>query len=252
MSQDESSELPSLSQNVGTPPNVLPRFSVSSQYTPNSSRPHSPTSTPQSFVLAQLELLVGKEYTQSAILPDGVHRVTVVSSPVPTLVFGTEAPARKKEQQKGDAEELVVDIVPLEGEATDGTDPSSFAPSFPDESQPKNLTPRNGNNPFHSAPSQLSSGVTESSGRELNSTSDLRPAGEIEMTKIGNTPPSESDTKEETGPADFSAWLCFTNPQDAACAAKSVSAYVHSFADGNNISQHRYIDSHIFLTDSRR
>lgn len=64
----------------------------------------------------QLEFLVGKEYVQAAIFPDGIDRVSVVSSPVPTLVLSsqplpTTVPEKVVQQN---AEELVLEVVPLE------------------------------------------------------------------------------------------------------------------------------------------
>lgn len=150
----------------------------------------------------RLALLIGDEYIQSAIFPAGLNLVTVVSSPAPTLVYGieehlvpTDEPAVETAEFQADAEERVLDIVPIEDDENEQE--QALLPGEAKEQQdcgalmsPKNAT------------------AVEADGRNQ---------------QIDNKLQSNSNEGGQPSKQPFSVFRCLSDPYQALAATKAVS-----------------------------
>lgn len=200
---------------------ATPRFSDFSQET------IPPESDHRSLTPVQLELLVGKEFVQAAIFPDGIDRVSILSSPVPTLVLETQPSNPPKPTVIiGDAEERVVDIVPLESEELQGRELQDDLTQSPDGGDSVDVE----HPPLKVSEAQKSGVVGNQNGTlKAGETENIPDEKEIELgakelpTQGEPQLPEKSSSDEITGPEEFSVWKCFTHPTEALCHSRSVS-----------------------------
>lgn len=227
-----SNLLPPLHQPFAVSPTLSSQLSPGSQFSSSNSDRASlnsllPIDGPKSdsgqlsntLTTDQLVSLIGKEYIQAAIFPAGVYRVAVLSSPVATLQYVDEAfpPVKTDRSQIGDAEERVLDIVPLESE-----DQNLIASTVEEKKGPEDSDKKQGGR--DSSEGSASKDAKTEENREHQSLK--------EPTQITNETEMAEKTKKQNGeklpspletPEPFSLLQCLNDPENAARPSKSVS-----------------------------